>query len=41
MFCLCPGVCSSERMLHHYYGLGKAPWFTDDIYDGFNSDSCE
>ena len=28
-------------MLHHYYGLGKAPWFTDDIYEGFDSDSCE
>lgn len=38
---LCSDVCSSERMLHHYYGLGKASWLTDDIYEGFDSDSCE
>lgn len=28
-------------MLHHYYGLGKAPWFNDELYEGFDSDSCE
>ncbi|CAM9134020.1 unnamed protein product, partial [Laminaria digitata] len=30
---------SSERMLHHYYGLDKPPWFTDDVYEGFDSNS--
>eukprot|EP00904_Undaria_pinnatifida_P010952 jgi/Undpi1/6988/HiC_scaffold_21.g09462.m1 len=30
---------SSERMLHHYYGLDKPSWLTDDIFDGFDSDS--
>eukprot|EP00904_Undaria_pinnatifida_P005743 jgi/Undpi1/2299/HiC_scaffold_13.g05683.m1 len=30
---------SSERMLHHYYGLDKPSWLTDDIYEGFDADS--
>ena len=28
-------------MLHHYYGLDKPSWFTDDVFEGFDSDSCE
>eukprot|EP00752_Nemacystus_decipiens_P011719 g10400.t1 len=28
---------SAERMLHHVYGLDKAPWFNDDIFEGFDS----
>lgn len=39
--CVCPVLCSSERMLHHYYGLDKPPWFTDDVYEGFDSNGCE
>jgi len=32
---------SAERMLHHVYGLGKAPWFNDEVFEGFDSDGCE
>ncbi|CAN0185945.1 unnamed protein product [Scytosiphon promiscuus] len=28
---------SAERMLHHVYGLDKAPWFNDDVFEGFDS----
>lgn len=28
-------------MLHHVYGLDKAPWFTDDVYEGFDSAGCK
>ncbi|CAM9322615.1 unnamed protein product [Scytosiphon promiscuus] len=27
----------AERMLHHVYGLDKAPWFNDDVFEGFDS----
>lgn len=39
MSCFARG--SAERMLHHVYGLGKAPWFNDEVFEGFDSAGCE